>query len=118
MKRDRTNWSTEQVVTLAMLAGAGGTAEDAAEVMRRSPGAIREAARRFSIPLAKRAAPSCAVGRRLVVIKLRPEVIEALQASAEARGLDVSGLLERIAEAHAQGGAVLTDNVLDDREQG
>lgn len=118
MKRDRTNWSTEQVVTLAMLAGAGGTAEDAAEVMRRSPGAIREAARRYSIPLAKRAAPSCAVGRRLVVVKLRPETLDALQASADARGIDTAGLLERIAEAHAEAGAVLTDNVLDDGGHG
>lgn len=118
MKRDRANWSTEHIVTLAMLAGADGTAEDIAEIMRRSPGAIREAARRYSIPLAKRPALSCSVGRRLVVIKLRPEVIEALQASADARGVDVPGLLERIAEAHAQGGAVLTDNVLDDGGQG
>lgn len=118
MKRDRTNWSTEQIVTLAMLAGAGGTAEDAAEAMRRSPGAIREAARRYSIPLAKRAAPSCAVGRRLVVVKLRAETLDALQASADARGIDIAGLLERIAEAHAEAGAVLTDNVLDDGGQG
>ncbi|MGA0564153.1 hypothetical protein ACO2RV_17040 [Ancylobacter sp. VNQ12] len=118
MKRDRTSWSTDQIVTLAMLAGAGGTAEDAAEIMRRSPGAIREAARRYSIPLAKRAAPSCAVGRRLVVIKLRAETMDALQPSAGAREIEVPELLERIAEAHAQGGAVLTDNVLDDGRQG
>lgn len=118
MKRDRTNWSKDRVIQMAMIAGAGGTAEDIAGALRISPQAARDAARRNGIALSSRLAPSCAVGRRIVVVKLRPEVIEALQASAASRGIDVAELLERIAEAHAQGGAVLTDNVLDDGGQG
>ncbi len=118
MRRERSIWTEGRVIELAMLAGAGGTPEVVAEAMGLSVGAVREAARRRGIPLATPKAPACDVRRKLVVLKLRADVFEGLQPSAEARKIDVPSLLELIAEAHSQAGPVLTDNVLDDGGQG
>jgi hypothetical protein len=86
--------------------------------MRRSPGSIREAARRFSIPLAKRAAPSCAVGKRLYVIGVPEDAVAGLEAAALARGIEPHALIAELATVAGREGAGFIGNVLDDGGQG
>lgn len=119
MKRGRSIWSTDRVVELALLAGAGGTAEDIAPAMALSEAAVRKAAIRFGISLPKRSSPPVsATGCLKMVIDVPVDAMSGWADAAAARSLAVPDLIAQMAATAGREGAGFIANVLDDGRAG